>query len=82
MPAPVARPGRKEIAMEAQAYDLGKQAFEAGIRIPFYDERLTALLAGHEGEKTPLLAAWYRGWTAAQISQPPIACRSNADQKL
>ena len=54
--------------METQAYDLGKQAFENGIRIPFYDRQFRGLLENRK-EKTPLLAAWYRGWTVASIRE-------------
>ena len=55
--------------MENQAYDLGKQAFEAGIRVPIEDWELQDLLKKC-GEKMPLLAAWYRGWTVASIGEP------------
>jgi hypothetical protein len=54
--------------MEAQAYDLGKQAFEAGIRVPVEDGKLQCLL-GKCSEKMPLLAAWYRGWTVASLEE-------------
>jgi len=54
--------------MENQAYDLGKQAFEAGIRVPIEDHKLQSLLVSHE--KMPLLAAWYRGWVVASIGEP------------
>lgn len=55
--------------METHAYDLGKQAFETGIRIPFYDQQFRGLLENHK-EKIPLLAAWYRGWVVASIGEP------------
>lgn len=54
--------------METQAYDLGKQAFGAGIRVPIEDQKLQGLL-GKCSEKMPLLAAWYRGWTVASIRE-------------
>lgn len=52
--------------METQAYDLGKQAFEAGIRVPVEDRGLQNLLEKCK-EKMPLLAAWYRGWVVASL---------------
>ena len=78
MPAPVARPGRKEIAMEAQAYDLGKQAFGAGIRVPIEDQKLQGLL-GKCSEKMPLLAAWYRGWTVASLEEVKICTKAKTN---
>lgn len=54
--------------METQAYDLGKQAFGAGIRVPIEDQKLQGLL-GKCSEKMPLLAAWYRGWTVASMEE-------------
>lgn len=57
---------------EDRAEQLGREAFEAGrSNNPFADDEIAAAVQGAQvGEKTYLLRAFNRGWTAANLAAP------------
>lgn len=55
----------------ATAYQLGRQAFAAGLRVPMQDEALAGLLTAEVSKhNVKLMKAWSQGWTAANLATP------------
>lgn len=78
-------PPLKEQILIKRAYKRGREAFAAGLRgIPAHDPELKNLIdeLGDKtvGRSTPMLRAWSRGWTDANLAAPvPQPDRSTED---